>query len=340
MENSLQIVTQMGSSLTNGLNKVYTTAANYADALSATAQLVCGLAAFLYIGTKLWHTWAKGEAIDFYSMLRPFSIGLIIVFFSVFTGFLDTLVAPIGVATEYVRDSTQESIYAAHRSYSELQVKMKDNRAKYEQSKSETKQEKLSVWRTMNRNISEIREGISGVFESSETILLRFSVDLLLMIINILTMAMSYFYKVFVVTAKIVLVLIGPFSLALSVFPGFESNLKLWIAHYINVSLYIPICNIIGFVQGMLISECLYGPGIKAMQSIMSHTMNDSLLTQMDNCMLMTSVLSIIIGIISIMMYINVPRFAGWILNNDGSSGMISSHNYTSNIVLKGGSDV
>ena len=36
----------MGSSLTNGLNKVYTTAANYADALSATAQLVCGLAAF------------------------------------------------------------------------------------------------------------------------------------------------------------------------------------------------------------------------------------------------------------------------------------------------------
>ena len=56
--------------------------------------------------------------------------------------------------------------------------------------------------------------------------------------------------------------------------------------------------------------------------------------------MLMTSVLSIIIGIISIMMYINVPRFAGWILNNDGSSGMISSHNYTSNIVLKGGSDV
>ncbi|NCC98221.1 MAG: hypothetical protein EOL95_00760 [Bacteroidia bacterium] len=340
MENSLQIVAQMGSSLTNGLNKVYTTADNYADALSSTAQLICGLAAFLYIGTKLWHTWAKGEPIDFYSMLRPFSIGLLIVFFSVFTSCLDTLVAPVGVATEYVRDSTQESIYAAHKSYSELQLKMKDNRAKYEQSKSETKQEKLSVWRTMNRNISEIREGIYGVFESSETILIRFAVELGLLIVNILTMSMSYFYKVFVVTAKIILVLIGPFSLALSVFPGFESNLKSWIAHYINVSLYIPICNIIGFVQGMLVTECLYGPSTKAMQSIISRTVDDSVLIQMDNCVLMISVLSIIIGIISIMMYINVPRFARWILKNDGSSGIISSHHYTSNIIFKGGTDV
>ncbi|MBQ4032551.1 MAG: hypothetical protein II620_01195, partial [Paludibacteraceae bacterium] len=60
MDFSLKIVSDLGEALTKGLDNVLDTAVDYADALSSTAQLVCGIAAMLYIGSNLWKSWAKG----------------------------------------------------------------------------------------------------------------------------------------------------------------------------------------------------------------------------------------------------------------------------------------
>ncbi len=123
----------------------------------------------------------------------------------------------------------------------------------------------------------------------------------------------------------IVLVLIGPFALALSVFPGFKGNLKAWIAQYINVSLYIPICNIIGFVQSMVVSECFYAPGADSMRNILSQDSSVETLSSITASTTMIQICGMLLGIIAIMLYSHVPTFANWILKGDGSGGMAAA---------------
>lgn len=324
MNYSLEIVQNLGESVTQGLNKVYSTAVNYADMLSSTAQLICGIAALLYIGSKLWKSWAKGESIDFYSMLRPFSIGLVIIFFTGFTKVLDALVKPIEVATEFVKESASDKMESSYAEYFETQKKMREVQAQA-QAKSKSSEEKLSVWRTISKNIGEIKDNIVNSVGSLSDTIFKFLVDLGSMTVDIFTMATVYFYKVYVVTAKIVLVLIGPFALALSVIPGFEKNFKAWVAQYINISLYIPICNIIGFVQTMIVSECLYAPGTSSMQAIIDQTTAESTLVSIDSNTIMVQICGMLLGIISIMLYSHVPVFANWILRGDGSGGLAAA---------------
>ncbi|MCQ2351552.1 MAG: hypothetical protein MJ003_06220 [Paludibacteraceae bacterium] len=324
MDYILQIVSNIGEALTNGLNNVYETAVDYADALSSTAQLICGIAAMLYIGSKLWKSWAKGESIDFYSMLRPFAIGLVIIFFSGFTKCLDALVAPVEAATEYVKESASNKVSNAYSEYFELQEQIRDIKAKAEAERAES-EEKLSVWRTISKNIGDIKENLSNAGENIADAVFQFLVDLGSVVVDIFSMATVYFYKVYVLTAKIVLVLIGPFALALSVFPGFNGNFKAWVAQYINVSLYIPICNIIGFVQSMIVSECLYAPGTDSMKEIIGHAGDADVVMSISTSTTMIQICGMLLGIIAIMLYSHVPVFANWILRGDGSGGLAAA---------------
>ena len=75
-------INDVAASLPMQLAGVQETAQEYVSALATPAQLLCGLFAFVYIGIGLWGAWSKGEKIDFYRLLRPFSVGLIVVFFS------------------------------------------------------------------------------------------------------------------------------------------------------------------------------------------------------------------------------------------------------------------
>ena len=324
MDYTVSIVSELGESLTRGLDNVLDTAVDYANLLSTTAQLICGIAAMLYIGSKLWKSWAKGEPIDFYSMLRPFAIGLVIIFFSGFTKILDALVMPIEVATEYVNRSASDKVSTSYTEYFTLQQHLREMKAKADAERA-VESEKLSVWRTISKGITDVKDKISNAAGSLSDTVFKFVIDLGSVVVDIFTMATVYFYKVYVITAKIVLVLIGPFAFALSVIPGFSGNLKAWVAQYINISLYIPICNIIGFVQSMIVTECLYNPCSNTIRNVVSQGVSAETMSSIDTSTIMIKICGMLLGIIAIMLYSHVPTFANWILRGDGSGGLAAA---------------
>lgn len=192
MDYSLKIVSELGESLTRGLDNVLDTAVDYADALSSTAQLVCGIAAMLYIGSKLWKSWAKGEEIDFYSMMRPFAIGLVIIFFAGFTKILDAVVMPIEVATEYVKTSASEKVNGSYTEYFRLQQQVRELKAKADAERA-VPAEKLSVWRTISKNISDVKDKITNIAGSTSDTIFKFLIDIGSVVVEVFTMATVYF---------------------------------------------------------------------------------------------------------------------------------------------------
>lgn len=329
MNYSLQIVSEFGEALTGGLGNVYDIALEYTSVLTLTAQLICGIAAMLYVGSKLWQSWAKGESIDFYSMLRPFVIGLIILFFTGFTKVLDALIVPVEAATQYVRESSAQETQNSYIEYFSKQKELRELKARLDAEKA-VEQEKLSVWRTISKNLADLKESVLTVTDSLSDTVFKFLVDIGSIVVEVFSMATVYFYKVYVITAKIVLVLIGPFALALSIFPGFHDNFKKWVAQYINISLYIPICNIIGFVQSMIVTECLYKPGVESVTNLLSQPENA--VAAVDGSTTMIQICGMLLGIIAIMLYAHVPTFANWILRGDGSGGLAAAFSVTAGL--------
>ena len=323
-EAALSIVNKLGSSMVSGLDRIYEQAMEYSDVIATSAQLICGILAFIYIGSKLWKSWAQGEPIDFYAMLRPFAVGLLILFFSGFTFCLDSLVSPVTEVTAYVRQSAVESVSEKQSHYERLQLAFRDRKAEYERSKEEER-EQLSVWRSIKRSLENIESGLSSALSGIGSAVTGFLIELGSVLVGIFSAATVYFYRIYVTTARIVLVLIGPFALALSIIPGFESNLKSWVAQYINVSLYLPICNIIGFVQSLIVTECLYSPSISTLEELNMVEMTETVISDVANFTVMNNVASILLGIIAIMLYSHVPTFANWILKGDGSGGLAAA---------------
>ena len=84
-----------GSLLAQAFNDISEKVLGYTDVLVYSAQIICGIFAFAYIGLKLWKQWSNGEAINFYSYLRPFVIGLVISFLSVLSSLFDVIVKPV-----------------------------------------------------------------------------------------------------------------------------------------------------------------------------------------------------------------------------------------------------
>ena len=57
--------------------------------MSGIAKGIAGLGALFYVAHRVWQSLSRAEPVDVYPLLRPFAIGLCIMFFPVFV--LDTI---------------------------------------------------------------------------------------------------------------------------------------------------------------------------------------------------------------------------------------------------------
>ena len=66
------------------------------EKLTGVAKGIAGLGALFYVAAKVWQAIARAEPIDVYPLLRPFAIGLCILFFPTFViGTINTVLSPV-----------------------------------------------------------------------------------------------------------------------------------------------------------------------------------------------------------------------------------------------------
>lgn len=64
--------------------------------MTGVAKGIAGLGALFYVAAKVWQSLARAEPIDVYPLLRPFAIGLCIMFFPTFVlGTINTVLSPV-----------------------------------------------------------------------------------------------------------------------------------------------------------------------------------------------------------------------------------------------------
>lgn len=130
-------------------------------------------------------------------------------------------------------------------------------------------------------------------------------------ICQVMCTAIQSFIMIFAYLTKIILFMLGPVVLAISMFPKYDHLVVNWISRYINVCLWIPICNIIGYIMQSLVIKVALDPAIASAANGDFTALNAE---QMSNNFVL-----IVFMLITSFLYMKVPSIADWIISGNGS---------------------
>lgn len=302
------VLNNWGVLLANAFNEVSEKVWEYTDELVYSAQIVCAIFAFAYIGFKLWKQWSNGEVINFYLYIRPFAIGLVICFFSLLASVLDVVIKPVEAVSLSINSEIITQYQDTENEYYSNYDKLRDKVAVYERQEVNSGVQDIITEGSNELNVSD-EEGKVNIF--------RLVVEFLDNLMQYIQMAVIYFYPLYVSIAKVILQIIGPFMLALSILPGFNGNLSRWIALYLRIMIIPTIAYLVASFMAVVNIHCYYVPLTEMLQEVLNMT-DDFLLSQAAKDFIFNkSVVGIVIGLITIFIYTQIPKFASWIIKPD-----------------------
>jgi conjugative transposon TraJ protein len=284
--------------------------------MAAVAKGVAGLGALFYVALKVWQALSRAEPIDVFPLLRPFAIGLCIMFFpTIVLGTINAVLSPVVSGTHSMLESQVLDLNKLQQQKDQLEreAMLRNPEQAYLVSDEEfdKKLEELgwspSDLGTMAGMYIERQE-----YKLEQTIKNWFR-DLLEILFQAAALVIDTIRTFFL----IVLSILGPIAFAISVWDGFQSTMTQWISRYISVYLWLPVADIFSSILAKLQSLML--------EKDIEKLSDPEFIPDGSNTVY---IIFMIIGIVG---YFTVPTVTGWIIQAGGAGNFMRNVNQTSN---------
>lgn len=277
------------------------------------AKGIAGLGALFYVAYRVWQSLSRAEPIDVYPLLRPFAIGLCIMFFpSVVLGTINSIMSPVVQGTNGMLQSETLDM----KQYAEIK-----DRLEYEAMRRNPETAYLvdnEIWdaKMEKLGITDVGAKIGMHLESLKYQAEKAIREAFRSILEIIFKAAALIIDVIRTFFLIVLAILGPLAFAISVWDGFQSTLTQWITRYISVYLWLPVSDLFSTILARLQSLMLQSD-INRMQTDPNYSLDSS------------DAIYIVFLIIGIVGYFTIPTVAGWIISAGGMGNFGKNVNQT-----------
>lgn len=207
------------------------------------ARVIAGAGAMLYIASRLIGQVSRNEPIDFFPLLRPFAIALLIGSLGRITNAIDAGADSLVSAVTQNGNSTTERIaYIIKQREKAVEDKLKVFQEQQTENDSGGDESWSETFKSLGLKFSTIADYTAAKIDIA---LQEMFQNLLVAICNI---AEGILYLISILF-RIVLRIIGPIAIALAIFDGFTGNIAEWFGKYINFSLLPVVANIYGIIS-------------------------------------------------------------------------------------------
>lgn len=282
--------------------------------MAAVSKGLAGLGALFYVAIKVWQALSRAEPIDMYPLLRPFALGLCIMFFpTIVLGTINAVLSPVVTGTHSILEDQVLDLndLQAKKDQLDREAMLRDPETAYLVSNEEfdKKLEELGWSPTdvgtmagmyMDRQAYKIEKAIKEWFRN---------------LLEILFQAAALVIDTIRTFFLIVLSILGPIAFAISVWDGFQSTLTQWLTRYVSVYLWLPVADLfssmLAKIQSLIIErdiEMLADP------TFIPDTSNT------------VYIIFMIIGIVG---YFTIPTVTGWIIQAGGAGNFTRNVNQT-----------
>jgi conjugative transposon TraJ protein len=298
------------------LDKVYGEMLPMCSGLIGVGSGIAGFAAIWYIASRVWRHIANAEPIDFYPLFRPFVLGFCVIHFQFVIALMNGILQPTVTGTAKMVGDSDKAV-AALLKQKEEKIKDSDVWKMYVGENDKGDREKWYKYSHPDADPSD-----EGMFESvgndmryaMEKFAYKFQNNIkewMSEILQVLFQAAALCINTLRTFQLIVLAILGPLVFGIAVFDGLQHTLTAWIARYINIFLWLPVCNIFGAIIGK-IQELMLQFDLGQIQSSGTTVFST------------TDAGYLIFMIIGIVGYFTVPSVANSIVNAGGMGAMLT----------------
>ena len=282
--------------------------------LTGVAKGIAGLGALFYVAAKVWQALARAEPIDVYPLLRPFAIGLCIMFFPTFVlGTINTVLSPVVKGCHGMLET---------QTFDMNKYREQKDKLEYEANKRNPETAYLVDKEEFDKKLDELGWSagdlitMGGMYIDRAEYRMKQNIrkwfqELLELLFQSAGLVIDTIRTFFL----IVLSILGPIAFAISVYDGFQSTLTQWITRYISVYMWLPVSDLFSSVLAR-IQVLMFTKDIEAMSD--PTFIPDS-----------TNTVYMVFLIIGIFGYFTIPTVANWIIMAGGVSGANRAMNTT-----------
>jgi len=296
------------------LRGLYTDMMPLCSNMAAVAKAIAGLGALIFVASRVWQSLARAEEIDVYPLLRPFAIGMCIMFFPLVLGTINGVLSPIVQGTNTMLESQTFDMnnYRKQKDILERESMLRSPETAYLVSNEEfDKQIEAMGWSP------EDLVTMTGMYIERGMYNMKKSIrDFFRELLELMFQAASLVIDTIRTFFLVVLSILGPISFAISVWPGFQSTLTQWITRYVSVYFWLPVSD--------LFSTILARIQVLMIQNDITKLQNDP-----NFSVDASNGVYIIFMIIGIIGYFTIPTVAGWIIQAGGMGNYSRNMNAT-----------
>ena len=273
--------------------------------MTGVAKGIAGLGALFYVAAKVWQSLARAEPIDVYPLLRPFALGLCIMFFPTFVlGTINTVLSPVVKGCNQLMETQTFDMneYRAQKDRLEYEALMRSPETAYLASDEEFDRQLEELGWSPSDMVT-----MTGMYMDRTAYNIKKSVrDWFRELLEMLFQAAGLIIDTLRTFFLIVLSILGPLAFAISVYDGFQSTLTRWISPYISIYLWLPVSDLFSSVLARIQTLML--------QKDIEQLSDPNFIPDG------SSTVYIIFMIIGIVGYFTIPTVASWIVSAGGTS--------------------
>lgn len=232
---------------------------NSYDAFIADAQALCAIFMIIFFSIKCYEMMSGDKQLEVMPLLRPFALVMVILWWGTFTKVVAYPTDIVESKTEAMFDGSQTQINDLRMQRAQLMVTMADSLMSM-QAQTETASTEATTWyqKAWDSVSSTVKNGFSSIWNSIIEIRNRLQIGFQLLLTSLLeTVALWILrvcvYIIFVVQIifSTILIILGPFAVAVSILPAFRDSFTTWVARFISVNLYSGIAYLVMYISSL-----------------------------------------------------------------------------------------
>jgi len=298
------------------------------DAFIADAQALSAIFMLIFFAIKSYEMMSGDKHLEVMPLLRPFGLAMVILWWGTFIRVVAYPTDLVAMQTEEMFEDSMVEVDNLRLERAQLMAQLSDQLLKI-QAETEIADKEAGTWyeNAWESVKSSVKEGFADVWNPIIELRNRMQVNLQLLATSLLETIALWFlricvYLIFIVQIifSTILIILGPFSVAMSILPAFKNSFNTWIARFISVNLYSGIGYLVLYIASLFQHYAMEAEITRYKELVGSPEASLEKLAYFANNGILS--FGIVIGtfVIGALTMLTVPSISTWIVSTSGTS--------------------
>jgi hypothetical protein len=308
------------------------------------AKALAAIFMIIFFAIKSYEMMVGDKQLEIMPLMRPFGLAMVILWWGTFVKVIAFPTDVVTNQTEQMFNSEQTTVNNLRLNRANLMLAVANSLYTY-QAQTQVAEKESDTWygQAWDSVTSTVKQGISSVVSPLLELKNRLQVGLQLLFTQMLELIGIWILRIAVyvifmiqIIYSTILIILGPFAVAVSILPAFRDSFSTWIARFVSVNLYSGIAYLIMYLTGLM-QEYAMTSEISKYKELVGENGLDANLEKMavfaGNGVLSFGTVIIVFLIGAICMF-TVPSISTWIISTSGISSATSTFGRSAGTVL------